>query len=77
MVIILSLSPFRIFTIYSKQQRLIILNRCTDWLCAQTVRPILTSFKMDEIIKKSLRVMNKSEQTRACCQRVKSVCDLT
>ena len=48
MVIILSLSPFRIFTIYSKQQRLTILNRCTDWLCAQTVRHILTSFKMDE-----------------------------
>ena len=64
MVIILSLSPFRIFTIYSKQQRLTILNRCTDWLCA-TVRHILTSFKMDEIIKKSLRVMNKSEQTKS------------
>ena len=62
MVIILSLSPFRIFTIYSKQQRL---NRCTDWLCAQTVKHILTSFKMDEIIKKSLRVMNKSEQTKS------------
>ena len=43
MVIILSLSPFRIFTIYSKQQRLTILNRCTDCLCAQTVRHILTS----------------------------------
>ena len=65
MVIILSLSPFRIFTIYSKQQRLTILNRCADWLCARTVRHILTSFKMDEIIKKSLRVMNKSEQTRS------------
>ena len=65
MVIILSLSPFRIFTIYSKQQRLTILNRCTDWLCVQTVRHILTSFKMDEIIKKSLRVMNKSEQTKS------------
>ena len=65
MVIILSLSPFRIFTIYSKQQRQTILNRCTDWLCAQTVRHILTSFKMDEIIKKSLRVMNKSEQTKS------------
>ena len=65
MVIILSLSPFRIFTIYSKQQRLTILNSCTDWLCAQTVRHILTCFKMDEIIKKSLRVMNKSEQTKS------------
>ena len=65
MVIILSLSSFRIFTIYSKQQGLTILNRCADWLCAQTVRHILTSFKMDEIIKKSLRVMNKSEQTRS------------
>ena len=65
MVIILSLSPFRIFTIYSKQQRLTILNRCTDWLCAQTVRHILTSFKMHEIILKSLRVMNKSEQSKS------------
>ena len=65
MVIILSLSPFRIFTIYSKQQRLTILNRCTDWLRAQTVRHILTSFKMDKIIKESLRVMNKSEQTKS------------
>ena len=60
-----SLAFLKIFTICIKQQRLTILNRCTDWLCAQTVRHILTSFKMDEIIKKSLRDMNKSEQTKS------------
>ena len=32
---------------------------------------------MDEIIKKSLRVMNKSEQTKSMLWRVRSVCDLT